>query len=288
MTEGSPTVPARRLGRTLRRLRESHGLSQVQVGQLVSMPSTTVSKYETADRVPSERAVKLFLTCFKIEWSSPLGEELLKLADKARTPGWWTDYLDVIADWFVDRLGLEAAANALWIYESGGVPGLLQTPDYARAVIAGVNSAGPAEDAERIAAVRAARQRRLNEERPDGEPLVLKTVLDEAVLRRQIGGPEVMRDQIVALREAADRPNITLQVLPFSAESHPGIGGPFTTIRFSETEMNTVYIELRGGAVYLDRPVDVERYVATFNKLTRLALTEGGTKRFLDEMLEGR
>lgn len=281
MTDGSPTVPARRLGKTLKRLRDTAGKSQVQAAEWVSTVSSSISKYETADRTPSESHLKLMLQCYGVDWESPLGVELLQLGKQAREPGWWADYGDVIPAWFIDRIGLETAASELWIYESGAIPGLLQTTEYAQAVITALNSSGPPDNAERIAAVRMARRRRLDDA---GRPLVLRVVLDEAVLSREIGGPSVMLEQVTALIEAARRDNITLQVLPFSAGAHPAQGGPFTTIRFSEQEMDTVYVELRGGAVYLDRSVDVERYVATFEQLRTLSLAEDETVLFLEKI----
>jgi hypothetical protein len=171
---------------------------------------------------------------------------LTQLAQQAKEPGWWADYRDVVPAWFTEYVSLESAASAVWTYEQEYVPGLLQTRAYTEAVTLAVSSAGPSQSAEGFARVRVTRQERLSGD----APMTLRAVLSEAVLRRQVGGAEVMREQLARLREAASRPNITVQVLPFSLGAHPGMTGPFTILRFAERAMDVVFVEQHGGAVY--------------------------------------
>jgi transcriptional regulator with XRE-family HTH domain len=283
MVDGSPTVPARRLGREFKRLREGTGKTQAEVADYCGTYSTTISKIETGDRVGPLSVIKLMLQLYGIEGAQ--SAQLLQLAAQAREPGWWADYGDdVIPHWFTEYLGLESAANEVWTFQQGYVPGLLQTRDYTEAVTAAINATGPSESANEFTRVRATRQERLT----GPEPLHLWAILDEAVLRRKVGGPGVMREQLARLIDAASQqPTITVQVLPFSAGAHPGMTGPFTMLRFAEESMNMVYLEQRGGAVYLERPVDVEVHEATFRRLSDLALSEDDTISLLNEIERG-
>jgi hypothetical protein len=207
-------------------------------------------------------------------------ETLTQLARQARERGWWADYGDVVPKWFTEYVGMETAAREVWTYEQEYVPGLLQTRDYTEAVTLAASYAGTSESAEGFAHVRTTRQQRLTGE----APMALRAILSEAVLRREVGGPDVMREQVTRLRDATSQPNITVQILPFSAGAHPGMTGPFTMLRFAERAMNMVYVELRGGAVYLERPVDVDLHEAIFERLADLALSDDDTISLLNEM----
>jgi hypothetical protein len=179
-----------------------------------------------------------------------------------------------VPHWFADYLGMETVATEVWTYESEPFPGLLQTEEYARAVV-------PADHAERVTKLRATRQKRLVDE----NPLILRVVLNEAVLCRVVGGPGVMRRQIRHVIDTAALPNVTVQVLPFSVGFHPAMTGSFTALRFPEVPMmNTVYVNIQGGALYVEKPPDVERYTATFERLAELALDEARTIPLLEEM----
>lgn len=282
MVDGSPTVPARRLGRELKRLREGTGKTQAEVATYCGTYSTTISKIETGDRVGPLSVIKLMLQLYGLQEAQ--AEQLLQLAAQAREPGWWADYGDdVIPHWFTEYLGLESAASEVWTYQQGYVPGLLQTSGYTEAVTVAVNTTGPSGSANEFARVRATRQGRLT----GPKPLRLRAIIDEAVFHRKVGGPGVMREQLARLRAAASSPNITVQVLPFSAGAHPGMTGPFTTLRFAEEGMNMVYLEQRGGAVYLDRPVDVAVHETAFQRLSDLALSEEDMTSLFNEMERG-
>lgn len=281
MVDGSPTVPARRLGRELRRLREAVGKTQVEVAEWVGTPSTTISKIENAERNVPLPHLKLMLQLYEVDPAH--GETLVQLAQQARERGWWADYGNVVPKWFTEYIGLESAASAVWTYEQEYVPGLLQTKGYTDAMTIAATSPGTSESAEGFARVRATRQQRLSGE----APMVLRTVLSEAVLHRTVGGPNVMREQVARLRDAISQPNITVQILPFSAGAHPAMTGPFTMLRFPERSMDMVYVELRGGAVYLERPVDVDTHEVIFERLSDLALSEDDTNSLLSEMERG-
>ena len=278
MVDGSPTVPARRLGRELKRLREAAGKTQVEVGAWVGTPSTTISKIENAERNVPLPHLKLMLQLYEVDPAH--GETLTQLAQQAKERGWWADYGEAVPKWFTEYVGLETAATAVWTYEQEYVPGLLQTRRYTESMTATANSVGASESAENFARVRATRQQRLTD---DKAPVALRAVLSEAVLCRTVGGPDVMREQIARLREATSQPNITVQVLPFSAGAHPGMTGPFTILRFPERSMNIVYVELRGGAVYLERPQDIDLHETIFERLSSLALNEQDTISLLGE-----
>lgn len=276
----NPTMPARQLAKELKRLRDASGKTQVQVAKYVGCPSTTISKFETSERNVPEPHLKLMLQCYDVELNSAYAVTLMELAKQAREPGWWRKKHFSIPEWFDEYLGLETAANVVETYESEYVPGLLQTLRY----IESISTAGLPNNSEGAAAVRAARQQRLLT--TDDAPLTLRTILNEAVLLRPIGSPEIMREQLASLRDAArNNPNVMLRVLPFSAGAHPGMTGPFTILRFSEAaDMDVVFIELRGDASYRDRPEDLHEYTEVFGRISDLALSEADTVSLLAEI----
>lgn len=280
MADDSSTMRRRQLGAELRRLREEAGKTQEDVHQWTNVPATTISRMETGKRRVPVTFLKAVLPLYGV--GSPLAEALEKLARESSQRDWWVTYGDTVPDWFAKYLGMETAADEIWTYESEYVPGILQTSRYTEATRTAMGTV-PSEGPEKLVAVRSARQKRLTGD----APVSLRAVLNEAVVRREIGGPEVMREQLVYLIEAAARPNITLQVLPFAAGAHPGMLGPFAALRFPQEPLNTIYIELDGGAVYWEKPLAVERYTATFRRLTELALNEEDTVSLFNEMERG-
>jgi hypothetical protein len=211
-------------------------------------------------------------------------QALIALAKQANSPGWWHKYGDVLPDWFQVYVGLEEAAALIRLYEVQFVPGLLQTADYARAVIKlGLPSAS-AEEVERRVGLRTGRQEVLTKE--SGGPR-LWAVVDEAALRRPIGGGEVMRAQLVRLIEAAREPNITLQVVPFRSGGHAAEAGAFTIMRFPEVDLpDVVYLEHLTSALYLDKREDVERYTEVMERLSVEGESPERTIDILSGMLE--
>ncbi|MEU7932121.1 helix-turn-helix transcriptional regulator [Micromonospora echinofusca] len=258
-----PTVLRMLLGAQLRRLRESSGVTREGAGWEIRASESKISRMELGRVGFKERDVADLLTLYGVT-APEEREALLKLARDANSPGWWHRYGDVLPSWFQSYLGLEAAAVLIRSYEVQFVPGLLQTREYARAVVLlGHGRAAPAE-IERRVALRMQRQRLLHRERPPQ----LWAVVDEAALRRPIGGPRVMRDQVAALIEATKSPNIRLQVIPFAAGGHAAAGGAFTILRFGDQELpDVVYIEQLTSALYLDKRDDLDYYAVAMERL---------------------
>jgi transcriptional regulator with XRE-family HTH domain len=264
---GGPTVRRILLGSQLRRLREAREITRDEAGYAIRASESKISRMELG-RVPfKERDVADLLTLYQVTDEAERAP-LLALANAANVPGWWHRYGDVLADWFQPYLGLEEAASIVRTYELQFVPGLLQIPSYARAVISAGNPGVPAPEIDRRVAMRTARQKVL--ERPD--PLRLWAVIDEAALRRPIGGADVMRAQLQALIEKVRLDNIIVQVMPFRYGSHAAESGAFSILRFPERELpDVVYIEHLTSAIYLDKRQDVDRYLQTMERLSTQA-----------------
>lgn len=272
MADGTPTVRQRQLGMALRRHREAAGKDQDEAAEYVKLTASALSRYETGKRRVKPTTVERLLEFYAV--GSPHTEALMKMAQEADQRDWWASYGVTVPEYFADFLGMEPVAEEILTYESEYIPGLLQTEEYAEVFAA--NSAS--DQATRFVRLRAARQRRL----ADDNPLIMRAVLNEAVLRRVVGCPDLMRRQVRHLLQMTDLPNVTIQILPFSASAH-GAMTPFVALRFPDEPLNTVYIELNGGALYLEKPKDVERYVASFGQLAGLALSEKETIARLKE-----
>ncbi|MDG4797847.1 helix-turn-helix transcriptional regulator [Micromonospora sp. WMMD1082] len=258
-----PTVLRMLLGGQLRRLRESRGVTRESAGWEIRSSESKISRMELGRVGFKERDVADLLTLYGVTAEQERAA-LLKLARDANNPGWWHRYGDILPSWFQSYLGLEAAAALIRSYEVQFVPGLLQTREYARAVVLlGHAGAGPAE-IERRVDLRMRRQEVLRRQRPPR----LWAVVDEAVLRRPIGGPRVMRGQLEALLEATRTPNVRLQVIPFAAGGHAAAGGAFTILRFGDQDLpDIVYIEQLTSAIYLDKREDLDFYAAAMERL---------------------
>ncbi|WP_026274884.1 helix-turn-helix domain-containing protein [Salinispora tropica] len=251
------------LGAQLRRLRESCGVTREGAGWEIRASESKISRMELGRVGFKERDVADLLTLYGI--TDPQERDaLLHLARDANSPGWWHRYGDVLPSWFQAYLGLEAAAALIRTYELQFVPGLLQTEEYARAVVLlGHSRAEPAEIDRRVT-LRMRRQQVLHRE----DPPQLWAVVDEAALRRPIGGPTVMRQQVSALIEATRLPNVRLQVVPFAAGGHAAAGGAFSILRFGDQELpDVVYIEQLTSALYLDKREDLEFYALAMERL---------------------
>ncbi|MGH3824145.1 MAG: helix-turn-helix domain-containing protein [Pseudonocardiaceae bacterium] len=263
----------RQLGMELRRLRDLAGKSQIEAAAWINKTDTAISKYETGARRIDVGNLRSLCQLYDVEVTHVAFLE--RLVRESGERGWWADFGSTVPHWFADFLGMETVATEAWIYESEAFPGLLQAEEYLSAVVSSHS------DAERFSRLRVTRQKRL----VDDNPLILRVVLNEAVLCRVVGGPEVMRRQIRHVIDTAALPNVAVQVLPFSVGFHPAMTGSFWALRFPETPtMNTVYVEIKGGALYIEKPPDVDRYTATFERLTELALNEAGTISFLEQM----
>ncbi|WP_433554654.1 helix-turn-helix domain-containing protein [Micromonospora zamorensis] len=277
-----PTVLRMLLGAQLRRLRESSGVTREGAGWEIRSSESKISRMELGRVGFKERDVSDLLTLYGVTEEHER-DALLKLARNANSPGWWHRYGDVLPTWFQSYLGLEAAAALIRTYEVQFVPGLLQTGDYARAVVLlGHGAAGP-DEIERRVALRMQRQQLLHRENPPQ----LWAVVDEAALRRPIGGPAVMRGQLTALIEATKSPNIRLQVIPFAAGGHAAAGGAFTILRFGDQELpDIVYIEQLTSAIYLDKRDDLDYYAVAMERLCVEAEPPERTPDILGRLLD--
>ncbi len=259
----SPTVLRIILGRQLQTLREKAGLSYEQAAAAIYASEWTLRRMEKAEVGLKLNYVKSLLMAYGITDVREI-DTFLDLAREANKPGWWHSYTDVLPTWFRVFPGLEQAASMIRGYEPQCIPGLLQTGDYARALTtAGYPNATPAENGRRVE-LRITRQQILT--RPD--PPTLWMVIDEAVLHRPPGRPAVMRAQLDHLIEATARPNITLQVLPFTAGAHPAMYGMFHLLRFPTAELpDIIYGENLTSAFYLDKPAEVAAYAEALDRL---------------------
>ncbi|WP_055477871.1 helix-turn-helix domain-containing protein [Sphaerimonospora mesophila] len=262
-TGRSPTVRLRRLSGELTRLRREAGYSREDVARRLGVAGSTVYRIETGHTRPQGRTMRELLDLYGVDGTER--EALLDLAREAGRRGWWHAYGDVLPGPYV---GLEAEAASVRNYEPLLVPGLLQTEAYARAVVGAALVKDPAE-IERRVAVRMERQRRL----AGPGALDLWAVLDEAVLRRPVGGPAVMAEQLRRLGEVAVQPNVTIQVLPFDAGAYLGMGNPMAVLTFPDPEdADAVLLENMGGELYLENPEHVRGYVQVFDHLRAAAL----------------
>ncbi|MEU9827346.1 helix-turn-helix domain-containing protein [Micromonospora chersina] len=258
-----PTVLRMLLGAQLRRLREGAGVSRESAGWEIRSSESKISRMELGRVGFKERDVADLLTLYGVTAPDERAA-LLTLARDANSPGWWHRYGDVLPGWFQSYLGLEAAAALIRTYEVQFVPGLLQTPAYARAVILLGHRGAPPAEVERRVGLRMERQELLRR----SDPPQLWAVLDEAALRRPVGGPEVMRGQLDALIEASAAPHVRLQIVPFDAGGHAAAGGAFSILRFGDQDLpDIVYIEQLTSAVYLDRRDDLDHYAGAMDRL---------------------
>jgi transcriptional regulator with XRE-family HTH domain len=263
MWHGRPTALRIALGGHLRRLREASGIPRDAAGDTIRASSSKISRLELGRVSSKERDVADLITLYGV--TNPEEREiLLTLARQANAPGWWREYGDVLPNWFETYLGLEQAASVIRTYEPQLVPGLLQTEDYARAIMLLRHLHVSNGEIERRVALRMARQALLSQ---PGAP-DLWVALDEATLRRPLGDQKLQQAQLLQLIEMAERPNITLQIVPFDAGAHGAVGGPFTILRFSEPDLpDIVYLEHLTNALYLDKKRDIVEYLAVMDNL---------------------
>jgi transcriptional regulator with XRE-family HTH domain len=281
-TRSGPTVLRIALGAQLRRLREASNLTTGQAAEAIRATHSKISRLERGRSAARQRDVADLLTLYGVTDETERGQ-LLALTRQASAAGWWQQYSDVLPRWLELYIGLEKAAAIIRTYEMQFVHGLLQTEDYARAVILISNAHAPAEEIDRRVSLRMERQRLLTQ--PD--PPQLWAVLDEAALRRYPDGDGVMRAQLEHLLDITDLPNVTLQVVPFRVGPHVAAGGPFTILRFPEPDLSdVVYLEQLNSAIYLDQPDDVTDYLTIMERLCVQAETRKASKEMLRELLK--
>ncbi|MFI6504681.1 helix-turn-helix domain-containing protein [Nonomuraea typhae] len=272
-----PTALRILLGSQLRRLREAKGVTREEAGHLIRGSESKISRMELGRVGFKERDVADLLTLYGVA-DHEARSAVLDLVGTANEPGWWHRFNDVLPGWFQAYVGLEEAATRIRTYEVQFVPGLLQTKEYAKAVVTAGSAGIAAEEISRRVDVRLERQRVLD--RADGP--VFWAVIDEAALRRPIGGAEVMRAQIEHLIEQMRQPNITVQVMPFDFGGHSAEGGAFSILRFPDRELpDVVYVEQLASALYLDKREDVDRYTEVIERLCAVSTTPDETVELL-------
>lgn len=271
-----PTIRRWQLGQELRELREAAGIPPKVAAEELEIGPSTLSKIEGGKQTIKGTYVKLLAPLYGVD--AERRDHLLTLATEANQPEWYSSFSKWVPDWFRLYLGYESSASAIRTYESELVPGLLQTERYAKAV-AGANRPNVTEaDLARTLELRRGRQTQMRQ--PDS--IVFHAVINEAVIRRSVGGDEVMREQVEQLTEIARQPHVTLQVLPFDVGAHPAMTAPFTLLGFEDCPgMNTVYLESGRGALYLEKQVDLDRYGWMFDRLSRMAFSPADSRDFL-------
>jgi hypothetical protein len=270
------------LGAQLRRLRETAGVSRDDAGYHIRASGSKISRMELGRVSFKERDVTDLLEFYGIDDVAEK-EKLVQLTREANATPWYQKFQDVVPDWFHVFVGLEEAAQLIRVYEVQFVPGLLQTEEYARAVILqGAPGLDP-DEVERRVALRMGRQKLLTRENPPR----YWVVMDEAALRRPMGGRDVHVGQIERLIDLVGEPNITIQVMPFRYGGHAAEGGAFTIMRFPETDLpDVVYMEYLTGANYVDKPEEVERYAAVMERLSVAGTSPDRTREILSGMLK--
>jgi transcriptional regulator with XRE-family HTH domain len=274
----SPTVRRRRLAAELRRLRKESGLTTEQVAQRLEVAQSSVSRIESGRRGIKASDLRLLLEIYGVDGEKV--EELLTLARQSRQRGWWHTYGDVVPEWFQVLIGLEVEAEERRSYDVELIPGLLQTADYFRAYLATLPTSFGSDDIDRKIAFRMARQERMLQD----DARKLSFVLNEASLRRVVAANMGPQAQFARLTELSQLPHVTLQVLPFSAAMHAGMGGGFVLLSFTSPDPDVVYIENEVSGLYLEERADVDRYNLVYEHLMAKALNPGQSRSFIAKL----
>jgi transcriptional regulator with XRE-family HTH domain len=277
VADHSPTVRRRQLIAELKRLREAAGLTQDDVAERLDWHATKVFRIETGRTGPHPNDVRVMMEVYGVT-DQAQRDALVQLAKDARQRGWWYSYRDVLPSRYEFFIGLEEEAASIWTFELAAVPGLLQTQDYARALVRGGPLELDHEEVERRVEVRMTRQRVLT--KPDRAQLW--AILDEAAIRRVVGGPAVMRAQLQHLLTESEQGKTTIQVVPYSVGAHPGTAGSFTIQGFADPrEIDVVYMETIGGSISVDKAEEVRHYATAFDHLRAVALSPEDTRAML-------
>ncbi|MEV0494736.1 helix-turn-helix domain-containing protein [Streptomyces atratus] len=271
----NPTVRRRRLGQELRRLREVKGMTAEEVAERLLVSQSKISRLENGRRSISQRDVRDLCGVYEVE-DHRIVDSLMQMAKDSRQQGWWHAFGDIPYSVYI---GLETDAASLRVYESLIVPGLLQTREYAQAVIEGMwPEATPSEIDKRIQ-IRLKRQDRLKD---PVNPLRFWAVIDEALLRRVVGNRQIMTDQLRHLEQLSEQPHVTLQVLPYDVGAHPGMYGKFALLEFQDAmDGSVVYLEGVTSDLYLEKANDVQSYAVMYEHLRAKALSAERSREFI-------
>ncbi|MFJ8199976.1 helix-turn-helix domain-containing protein [Streptomyces sp. NPDC096152] len=274
----NPTVRRRRLGQELRRLRELKGMTAEEVAERLLVSQSKISRLENGRRSISQRDVRDLCGVYEVE-DHRIVDSLMQMAKDSRQQGWWHSFGDIPYSVYI---GLETDAASLRVYDPQVVPGLLQTRQYAEALIAGALPETASADIEKRVQVRMRRQERISAAE---NPLRLWTVLDEAALRRVVGNRSLMRDQLEHLVEQSNLPHVTVQVIPFDMGSHPGLNGQYAILEFPDAaDSSVVYIEGVTSDLYLEKANDVQKYSVMYEHLRAQALNVEQSRQFIADI----
>jgi transcriptional regulator with XRE-family HTH domain len=276
----TPTVRLRRLAAELRTLRASAGLTQDEVGDRTGINVATLYRIEHARVRPQTRTLRTLLDLYGAD--QELQADMIGLLRDARQRGWLHAYQSELPEQYTTYIGFEGEARSVWNYESLFIPGLLQTEDYARAVIRAVLPWASRDEVERRVEVRMERQEVLRND----NPLELWVIVDEAALRRQVGGKPVMQAQLSHVGQAADLPNVTFQVIPFREGAHAGMLGSFVFMQFSESTIpDVIYVDSMAGDLFLEAEADVRRYRLVFEHLRAVAASPDDSRSLVGAII---
>ncbi|MFD4259653.1 helix-turn-helix domain-containing protein [Streptomyces sp. NPDC058534] len=274
----NPTVRRRRLGQELRRLRELKGMTAEEVAERLLVSQSKISRLENGRRSISQRDVRDLCGVYEVE-DQRIVDSLMQMAKDSRQQGWWHAFGDIPYSVYI---GLETDAESLRTYEPQIITGLLQTRAYAEALIQGALPETSVADVEKRVQVRIRRQERIS---ADNNPLRLWVVLDEAGLRRVVGGKQVMREQLEHVAEMSQLPHITVQVLPFDVGAHPGINGQYSILEFADAaDSSVVYIEGVTSDLYLEKAPDVQKYTVMYEHLRAQALNVEQSRQLIEDV----
>ncbi|MEU6143242.1 helix-turn-helix transcriptional regulator [Streptomyces sp. NPDC047081] len=274
----NPTVRRRRLGQELRRLRELKGMTAEEVAERLLVSQSKISRLENGRRSISQRDVRDLCGVYEVE-DHRIVDSLMQMAKDSRQQGWWHSFGDIPYSVYI---GLETDAASLRVYDPQVVPGLLQTRQYAEALIAGALPETAAADVEKRVQVRLRRQERITA--PEN-PLRLWTVMDEAALKRVVGNRSLMRDQLEHLVEQSQLPHVTVQVIPFEMGAHPGLNGQYAILEFPDAaDSSVVYIEGVTSDLYLEKANDVQKYSVMYEHLRAQALNPDQSRQFIADI----
>ncbi|WP_159944002.1 MULTISPECIES: helix-turn-helix transcriptional regulator [unclassified Nocardiopsis] len=282
-SDTTPTFRRLLLGRELRELRETRGLTAKAVSSEMEVAPSWVTRIENGQRGIQIRDLKRLFELYRVD-DDRKKEKLLELARQAKQQGWWEPYKSTLPPRYADYVGLESSACSIRNTEVIVVPGLLQTEGYARHLLThGMHDFTPEEVESRLR-VRLQRQQNLLDRSQETR---LDAILDEAVLRRQVGGPQIMREQLAHLLDSAERDNITLRILPLASGVHAGASGSFVILDFPAAAMDPIpYIETVAGDLYLEKHSDIELCEETWRYLWGQALSPADSRRLVAEIMK--
>ncbi len=274
----NPTVRRRRLGQELRRLRELKGMTAEEVAERLLVSQSKISRLENGRRSISQRDVRDLCGVYEVE-DVRIVDSLMQMAKDSRQQGWWHSFGDIPYSVYI---GLETDAASLRVYDPQVVPGLLQTRQYAEALITGALPETALADVEKRVQVRLRRQERISA--PEN-PLRLWTVMDESAVRRVVGNRSLMRDQLEHLVEQSQLPHVTVQVIPFDMGAHPGLNGQYAILEFPDAaDSSVVYIEGVTSDLYLEKANDVQKYSVMYEHLRAQALNVDQSRQFIADI----